>query len=133
VGTDLIVLDTHAWVWWALEPKRLSRRARKTIEQAETLGVSAISAWEVALLVLRGHLELDLDLRTWIARALAIERVETLPLDPDVAVDAALLVERGFHRDPVDRIVYATARALGAPLVTKDRRIRGFDRAATVW
>jgi PIN domain nuclease of toxin-antitoxin system len=133
VGTDLIVLDTHAWVWWALEPKRLSRRARETIDEAETVGVCAISCWEVALLVLRGRLELDLDLRTWIARALALEGVETLPLHPDAAIDAALLPEQGFHRDPVDRIVFATARRLGAPLVTKDRRIRSFYRAATVW
>jgi PIN domain nuclease of toxin-antitoxin system len=129
----VIVLDTHAWVWFATAPKLLSRRARAAIDAADALGVSVISCWEVALLVERRRLELDLDARTWIRRALAHERVEPLPLDPDTAVDAALLVREGFHRDPVDRVLYATARSLGAPLVTKDTRIRRFDRAATVW
>jgi PIN domain nuclease of toxin-antitoxin system len=129
----VILLDTHAWVWWAIEPERLSRKARAAIDAAEAIGVCTISCWEVAVLVERRRLELDPDVRTWIRRALAHERVATLALEPDTAVNAALLVQEGFHRDPVDRILYATAKSLGAPLVTKDRRIRGFDRAATVW
>jgi PIN domain nuclease of toxin-antitoxin system len=129
----MIVLDTHTWVWWATEPRRLSRKARAAIDQADALGVCVISCWEVALLVERNRLQLDLDVRTWIRRALADERIETLPLEPDAAVDAALLVQKGFHRDPVDRILYATARAHDAPLVTKDKRIRRFDRSATLW
>jgi PIN domain nuclease of toxin-antitoxin system len=129
----LIVLDTHVWVWWALEPKRLSRRAAGAIETADAIGISTISCFEVGVLVERGRVELYRDVRLWLAQALAQERFEALPLTPEIATDAALLEREGFHGDPGDRIVYATARAMDARLVTKDVRIRRFDRRRTLW
>jgi PIN domain nuclease of toxin-antitoxin system len=132
LGTNLIVLDTHVWLWVTLQPNRLSRRARLAIEEAETIGISTISCWEIALLGRIGRIEFLRDVRLWIRQALAHERVEALPLTADAAVEAALLGER-FPGDPADRMIYATARTHEAPLVTKDRRIRRFDRATTVW
>lgn len=129
----MIVLDTHVWVWWAGDVKLLSRRARALIEEADSIGVCAISCWEVALLVGTRRLELDRDVRSWIRGALALDRVEVLPLTTDVAVEAALLGPRAFAGDPPDRMIYATARSLASPLITKDRRIRRFDPALTVW
>jgi PIN domain nuclease of toxin-antitoxin system len=72
------------------------------------------------------------DVATWVSRALAQERVEPLPLDPEVAVAAGVLGSR-LGGDPADRIIYATAAAVGAPLVTKDRRLRDFDPGLTLW
>jgi PIN domain nuclease of toxin-antitoxin system len=129
----VIVLDTHVWLWWVSDPKLLSDRARTTIEAAATIGVSAISCWEVAMLVLRGRIALDRELDLWIQQALALERIDCIPVDSRVAVAAAQLVESGFPADPADRMVYATAKGRGAPLVTKDAAIRGFDPQLTVW
>lgn len=129
----MIVVDTHAWLWWTDDPDRLSARARAAIEQAEAIGVPTICCWELAMLVERGRIALEREVARWVRQALAQERVEALPLTAQLAVDAALLEREGFVGDPADRIVYATARAGGSPLVTKDRRLHSFDRALAVW
>lgn len=128
----MIVLDTHAWLWHVAAPERLSARARAAVEGADQLGVCAISCWEVAMLERRGRIALDRDVRDWIGRALADERVVPLALSPEIAIDAALIPD-AFTGDPADRIVYATARAHGARLVTKDAALRRYDARTTVW
>ncbi|HYM56080.1 MAG TPA: type II toxin-antitoxin system VapC family toxin [Solirubrobacteraceae bacterium] len=129
----MIVLDTHAWLWWVTEPKRLSDTARKAIEQAPSIGVSTLSAWEIATLVARGRISLDREVSLWVRQALADARVESLAPSPEVAVAAGLLDARSFPGDPVDRLIYATARAAGATLITRDQAIRAFDSASTLW
>jgi PIN domain nuclease of toxin-antitoxin system len=129
----VIVLDTHAWLWWIAEPARLSRSARRAIDEAETIGVSAISAWEVAMLVARRRISLDRDVAAWIRQALAPARVAAHPLTADVAVAAGMLDGGSFPGDPADRFIYATALASRARLVTRDEAIRGFDARNTVW
>lgn len=129
----MIVLDTHVWLWWLAEPSRLSHAARRAIDEAETIGVCAISAWEVATLVRRRRISLDRDVAAWVRQALASTRVTSHLLTPEVAVAAGLLDGENFPGDPADRFIYATARAHRAPLVTRDERIRGFDAHNTVW
>lgn len=129
----MIVLDTHVWVWWTFDPRRLSKRARGTIGDAEAVGIATVSCFEVAALVEGGRIELDRPVRTWIRHAMALEGVAPLPLTPEIAVEAGLLDRRRFPGDPVDRILYATSRVHAAPLVTKDRVIQGFDPVGTVW
>lgn len=128
----MIVLDTHAWLWHVSAPARLSPRVRAALEAGEEVGVCTISCWEVAMLERVGRIALDRPLRDWMARALADERVEAIPLSPEVAVDAALLPAT-FPADPADRIIYASAKRLGARLATKDATLRRFDRDGTVW
>lgn len=82
---------------------------------------------------LRGRIALDRDLDLWIRQALALERVDCIPVDGRIAVAAARLAESGFPADPADRILYATAKGQGASLVTKDAALRGFDPSLTVW
>lgn len=129
----MIVLDTHAWLWWIAEPRRLSAPARHAIDEAERLGVSTLSAWEVAMLVRRGRISLDRDVATWIRQALGHARVTPLPPSAEVAIAAGLLDGEGFPGDPADRLIYATARAERARLVTRDRAIHGFDGRTAVW
>lgn len=129
----MIVLDTHAWLWWLAAPARLSRPAGKAIEQAPRIGVSTLSAWEVAMLAIRGRISLDRDVGLWVRQALADERVESLAPSADVAVAAGLLDAQRFPGDPVDRMIYATARSIGATLITRDTAIRAFDSIATLW
>ncbi len=129
----MIVLDTHVWLWWAAQPAKLSRAARAAIDEAERVGVSTLSAWEVAMLTVRGRISLDRPVDTWVRQALAHPRVEALAPDASAAVAAGLLDADAFPGDPVDRLIYATAKALRAPLVTRDRALRRFDTRATVW
>lgn len=132
-GEPLIVLDTHAWLWWSSAPERLSDAAREVIDAADRLGVCTISCWEVAMLTVRGRVELDRDVGAWVAQALAHPRARTLELTAAVALAAGLLDERDFPGDPADRIIYSTAEAAGARLVTRDRRLRDFDPRRVVW
>jgi PIN domain nuclease of toxin-antitoxin system len=129
----VIVLDTHAWLWWVSDPDRLSQAAQAAIESADSVGVSAISCWEVAMLHLRGRIALDRAPAAWVNAALGLGRVEPLVLDARAAVEAALLEEDGFPGDPADRMIFGTARSRRAPLATKDRALRSFDPAGTVW
>jgi PIN domain nuclease of toxin-antitoxin system len=126
----VIVLDTHAWLWWVDAPQRLSRAARTAIDRADKVGVSAISVFEIVALVERQRIQLDAPTRAWVRHALDPERVDPLPVTPAIAVDAAQL---HFVGDPFDRIVFATARAEDALLVTRDERLRAFDPERTVW
>ena len=131
----MIVLDTHAWVWWLGDPSLLSRPAREAIDAAAArseLYVSAISVWEVALLVARGRLELTMDLDDWVRRAEALPFITYVPVDNAVALRSVRLGE-AFPEDPADRMIVATATGLGAPLVTKDRRLRKRPEIETIW
>jgi PIN domain nuclease of toxin-antitoxin system len=129
----VIVLDTHAWVWWVGETGHLSDAAAEAISEAEEIGVCTISCWEVAMLVARGRLALASDVGDWVAAALAMARVSEIRLDARTATRAGGLDRDGFPGDPADRIVYATALERGTRLVSGDERIAGFDPARVVW
>jgi PIN domain nuclease of toxin-antitoxin system len=132
----MILLDTHAWVFWIGQPGRLSRKARAAIDSASQEGggvcISAISAWEVAMLVSRGRLELTLQVEEWIRRCERLQAVRFVPVDSAIAV-ASVLLPGSLHPDPADRIVAATARELGCPVVTADRRLRSYPHVKTIW
>jgi PIN domain nuclease of toxin-antitoxin system len=128
----LIVLDTHAWIWWAAEPGKLSAKARAAIEASDTLGVCAVSCWEVAMLVAKGRLELDREVLVWLRQALALERLELCALTPQIAVGASRLPET-FPGDPADRMIAATAASRRAGLVSKDARLRNLPDVRTIW
>jgi PIN domain nuclease of toxin-antitoxin system len=129
-GWVLIVLDTHTLLWWQAGSERLSRPARFRIEKAARILVSPISLWEIALLVRRGRFELDRNPFDWATDLLAEDRIELAPLTATAAVGAGLLPADGFEGDPADCIIYATARELMVPLVTKDDRMHRFAAAA---
>lgn len=129
----MIVLDTHAWLWWVSDPERLSMPVSAAIEDEGSVGVSAVSCWEVVMLAERGRIELDRESRRWVRSALGVEGVRGLSLSPEAALAAGLLEREGFPGDPADRMIYATARTAGVRLATKDRALRRFDSAGTVW
>jgi PIN domain nuclease of toxin-antitoxin system len=128
----VIVLDTHAWIWWRADPGRLSAPAADVISSADRIGLSSISVWELGMLVRRGRISLDRDVARWVRQALADARIALLAPGADVALAAALL-DDAFPGDPADRLIYAAARQAGAPLVTRDARIAQFDPARVVW
>ncbi len=131
-GRALIVLDTHVWLWWAADRAKISRTLARRLEAEEDLCVSAISFWEVAMLVERGRLTFSTDVRLALRELGRVPRVRVVPLDDDIATEAALLGDR-MHGDPADRFIVATALELAAPLATKDEKIRKSKLVATVW
>jgi PIN domain nuclease of toxin-antitoxin system len=131
----VIVLDTHALVWWVTGDESLSKKAKAAIERELEGGqivVSAISAWEIAMLVEREKLVLSMDVGSWLAAIAEIEAVRFMPLDVEVAVKSVDLPGE-FHKDPADRMIVATARMLSAPLVTKDEKILTYAHVSTIW
>jgi len=132
----VMVLDTHAWVWWLAAPDRLPRKARARLDRAvgegDTLRVSSISAWEVAMLVARGRLELTMEVGAWLAAAEALPGLEFVPVSNAVALRAVALPDT-LPRDPADRFIAATALGLGATLVTGDERLRSYRPLPTLW
>lgn len=127
-GVVLIVLDTHAWIWWAAGSTRLSVRARRAIEGAQAIGICPISCWEVGMLVAKGRLELDRDVLTWLKQALALPKAALVPISAEIAWRASSLAG-----DPVDCLIAATALDARAGLITKDRRMRGVQGLKTTW
>lgn len=128
----MILLDTHSWIWWAAAPLRLSKKAAKTIRDEKAIYVSAISCWEVAMLVAKGRLLFDRDVEVWLALALKLPGVELIPLSPRIAVRSTRLGE-GFSGDPVDCMLVATALEYGCPIVSKDDRIRKYSKVRVIW
>ena len=128
----MIVLDTHAWLFWRGDPARVGPAALAAIGSADEVAVSAISAWEVSTLARRGRIGLDSDPARCVRRALVGARTVELPVTAAVAAAAGSL-ENGFPGDPADRIIYATAVTASASLVTRDRAIAGYDPRRAVW
>lgn len=132
---EVIVLDTHALVWWVAGEKALSKKARSLIARESKDGeiiVSSISAWEIAMLVERGRLVLSMEVESWIGTVARIDAVRFLPVDLDVALKSARLPGE-FHKDPADRMIVATARKLAASLVTADDKILAYPHVKAVW
>lgn len=128
------LLDTHAWVWWISGDPRLAVREREVLDSlspSERPVLADISLWEVATLVERGRLELDMDLERWLAIASAPATVELARVTPAVAAEVARLPER-FQRDPADRLIVATARVRKLSVLTRDRKISG-ARMVPLW
>lgn len=131
----MIVLDTHVLVWWVNADPALSKKAKLTIEkemQGGEIVISSISAWEIAMLVKHGRLILSMDVDSWLSTVAEIEAVRFLPVDVEISVKSVELPGE-FHKDPVDRMIVATARKLAVPLVTKDEKIRAYSHVKTIW
>jgi PIN domain nuclease of toxin-antitoxin system len=122
-GESLIVVDTHALVWLTSGEPLLGRRARALLDAAletDTLAVSAISFWEVAMLAARGRIALGSTAEAWRTEILNLG-VNEVPVDGKIAMLSVSLPR--LHADPADRIIVATAIHAGATLLTADERL----------
>ena len=131
----MIVLDTHALVWWVSDVGRLSARAKRAIDRCladAPLVVSTITIFEVATAIRRGRLELNASPEQWIADLGSLPELRFEPLSVAIATLAGSLDE-AFPGDPADRVIVATALALGAELVSADRRLRAAPQLSVVW
>jgi PIN domain nuclease of toxin-antitoxin system len=131
----MILLDTHVLIWWIASDPGLSKKASGLIKHELAEGeilVSSISAWEIAMLVERDRLLLGMDVAAWLALVTQIPRLRFVPVDMQIALDSVTL-PGGFHKDPADRMIVATARKLGIALITKDEKIRAYRHVKTQW
>ena len=129
----MILLDTHALVWAVADSKRLTRRAVAAIRKArgeDGLGIAAISLWELAVLIGRGRIRAYGTVEASVR--LLIEGVTIRPLTVEIAALATQFPDT-FPRDPADRLIAATARAEGLPLITHDDGIRYSPLIYTIW
>ena len=127
----MILLDTHIWYWWVGESPRLldAQRALIDAHRPNGLGLSIISVWEVAKKNQLGKLELDRPLGEWINTALTFSNLVVLPISREIVLDATALPD-GFRSDPADELIVATARVLGVPLLTADRKLLDYPHVA---
>lgn len=131
-----LLLDTHIWIWLSFgTPGVFSPAMQKRLDRsnrANPLHVSFISAWEVAMLSIKGRLNLDMPTQAWIEQSLSHPAMRLLALnDPAVAVECNEL-PGDFHADPADRLLVATARVGGYTLVTRDQKILDYGQAGHV-
>ncbi|AIL13924.1 hypothetical protein IM40_11375 (plasmid) [Candidatus Paracaedimonas acanthamoebae] len=125
-----LILDTHAFLWLMSGEKELSSEARNVIEAClidGAIAISAISLWEVSMLHAKGRILLNQPCLAWIKRSLEAPGITLYPLTPEVTVESASL-PGNFHGDPADRIIVATARVLGIPLLTRDQKIIDYGK-----
>ena len=131
----MILLDTHAWVWLAIEPKRLSRRATTAIRKATESGgisVASISPWELAMLFANGRLRAPGTVETSVRSVVEKTGVIVHEITPEIAA-LSTMFPNTFPQEPADRLIGATARSLWLPLLTKDQRILDSELLKTIW
>jgi PIN domain nuclease of toxin-antitoxin system len=120
-----ILLDTHTWIWLFQGSKELSEDVIVKINQAGSKGkvfISAISVWELSMLVAKGRVTLATSIHQWVEDSLSQPGVNLSLLTPAIAIESSFLPGE-FHGDPADKIIVATARINNLILLTRDRKI----------
>ena len=122
----MIILDTHIWIWWIDENPKMSAKNREIIQanQASGLGISIISCWEIAKLVEKNKLILECSVEEWLELALKHPGIQLLELSLPIILESTRL--SGFHADPADLIIVATAKIQGSLLITQDEKILNY-------
>lgn len=131
----MLVLDTCALIFDALQPEKLTARAARAMKQAEDagrLGCSDISLWEIAMLIQKNRINPGTDCKAFLELIITARNIVVLPVTPDIA--AISVMHEGFlHFDPADRIIAATALHHRARLVTADKLLHAVSGLAIVW
>jgi PIN domain nuclease of toxin-antitoxin system len=129
------LLDTHTWIWWHMNPRKLSQKVKKLIGDSsryDEMLLSAISPWEFSKLIEKKRLGISCDPEDWIEKALDMPKLRLVPLTPVLAYRSTALPQP-FHSDPADQIIVATAREENAAILTKDERILTYKNVRSLW
>ena len=128
----MIFLDTHAFIWMASDPEKLSLRAVDAIQRnREGLIVSMATSWEVALLHKRGRLLLPVSPERFMEKAITRHGIHEVPFARAIILASVALPE--IYRDPFDRILIAEALHRGCPIVTSDGMIASYPGVSVIW
>ena len=131
----MILLDTHVLVWMVADEDRLSRHATSAIQRArlsDGLGIADVTIWELAFLIARGALRTHSTIENTVRNFVTRSGVIVKPITAEIAVLATQFPE-DYPKDPIDRLIGATARAEGIALITRDERIRSSPLLRTIW
>jgi PIN domain nuclease of toxin-antitoxin system len=131
----VILLDTHVLVWLVGQPEKLSKAAASAIRRARSsdgLSIADVTIWELALLLSRGVLQSGGTVENTLRNLLGRSGVSIKPITPEIAA-LATQFPIDYPRDPIDRLIGATARAEGLALVTRDEGIRKSPLLKTIW
>ena len=129
----MILLDSHVLIWLALQPEKLSARAKDAIRTARReggLAVAAITLWEIAWLAHNGRIQTSATVESFVRECTA--KVTVLPMSPTIAALAVSFPDT-FPKDPQDRLIGATALNEGIALVTHDKLMRKSGLIQTIW
>lgn len=131
----MIVLDTNALIRWIIDSGKLSKKAKKAIENAReknAIFISSISIWEIYTLVKKEKFKLSTWPERWLEKLESLAFVNFVPMNNKIAITSVELLDFS-HKDPADRIIVATALSLGAKLVTSDKKILNYPHVQSVW
>ncbi len=131
----MITLDTHIIIWDALQPEKLTSKARKMIDQANELGeifIADISLWEIAMLMHKKRLVVDTTYSEFISLIRAANHYIFERITPEIA-DLSVSLESEINLDPADRLICATSIVRGAPLITADSNLQASKIVKTIW
>jgi len=131
----VILLDTPVLVWPVGQPEKLSKAAASAIRRARSsdgLSIADATIWELALLLSRGVLQSGGTVENTLRNLLGRSGVSIKPITPEIAA-LATQFPIDYPRDPIDRLIGATARAEGLALVTRDEGIRKSPLLKTIW
>jgi PIN domain nuclease of toxin-antitoxin system len=120
-----LLLDTHVWIWLMNEDLKLSSNFLKAVDRCQkqdTILISAISIWEIGMLVEKKRIELNMDCLDWVERSLSLSGIVLVPISPRIAIQSTRL-PGVIHGDPADRILIATAVEESAVLATHDQKL----------
>ncbi|MBC8192926.1 MAG: type II toxin-antitoxin system VapC family toxin [FCB group bacterium] len=131
----MIVLDTHIIVWDALQPEKISKKARKMIDRANELSeiiIADISLWEIAMLMKKNRLSIDATYPEFIHLIRSANHYTFQAITPEIA-DLSVSLASQVNLDPADRLICATAHYRNAPLITADSNLINAKSVETVW
>lgn len=126
----MILLDTCALIYWTIDPGKLTKKVKDTIDKESLLCISSISIWEIGIKTAKGKLVIPLSLGDFVERLKKIDRLEIVPVDEKIWLENLRL--DWSHKDPADRTIVATAKLNSCRLITSDNVIAGFYDQ-TVW
>jgi PIN domain nuclease of toxin-antitoxin system len=129
----VIVLDTHTWLWWVRgDTAELPSTMRELIDNSpEPVAVASVSCLEVAWLAKKGRISIPMPIDDFFAKAIDGSGLVLLPLSPSIAARSAFLPD--IHRDPIDRVIIATALEHNAELATRDGMISRYPDVRVRW
>jgi len=131
----MILMDTCAIIWDALEASKLSDKAFSAIEKADehnALIISDISIWEISMLIKKKRLKVDSTATAFLNLFLQSRNVSVQSISPEIT-ELSVNFDHNINNDPADRIIAATSIICNAQLVTADQNLRTSKLLYTIW
>ena len=128
----MILLDTHALIWWTLDPDKLSKKAQERCSGIINSGchISSISIWEIGIKIKNASIDIGMSIDDYLYKIQQLNCVEIVPVDEKIWIESVKL--NWGHRDPADRVIVATALMKKVPILSKDEKIKKYYRN-TIW